>query len=311
MRFADRGFGGSKARLIAGLFVAATAPALAAPVELPLATLDQACALIGTRLQSVGIEQCLGAGLTVADGASAQGLPLLYRDYPATSRRTTPKRVLMIGGIHGDELSSISIVFGWMQRLADSRFQPFHWRVLPSVNPDGLLARPSTRVNANGVDLNRNFPTRNWRAEALTYWERRTGRDPRRNPGAAALSEPETRWLVREIEAFRPDAIIAVHAPYGVLDFDGPREPPERFGYLQLHQLGTYPGSLGNFAGINIGLPVITLELPHAGIMPSAQQQQRIWTDMLTWLEKNLPEEAPLYFRLGDHPWNGARGDSG
>lgn len=307
MRAVERGLKRAKARLLAGLFVVVAGPVLATPIELPLATGEIACALIGGRLQSVGVEQCLDAGLQVAVGASAQGMPLLYRDYPATSRRTTPKRVLMIGGIHGDELSSVSIVFQWMQRLAEARFQPFHWRVLPCANPDGLLLRPPTRVNASGVDLNRNFPTRDWQAESLAYWERRTGRDPRRYPGPAALSEPETRWLVREIEAFRPDAIVSVHAPYGVLDFDGPREPPDRFGYLHLHQLGTYPGSLGNFAGINIGLPVITLELPHAGIMPSPQQQQRIWADMLTWLEKNLPEEAPLYFRLGDHPWNGER----
>lgn len=305
MRAADSGLKRRTARLIAGLFVALPCLGHAASTEAPLATLEMACGLIGSRLQSVGVEQCLGAGLQVADGASAEGLPLLYRDYPPSSRRVTPRRVLLIGGIHGDELSSISVVFQWMDRLSASRFQPFHWRVLPAANPDGLLRRSATRGNANGVDLNRNFPTGDWKANALAYWERRTHSDPRRYPGSAALSEPETRWLVREIEAFRPDAIVSVHAPYGVLDFDGPLEPPQRFGYLHLHQLGTYPGSLGNYAGINRGLPVITLELPHAGIMPTAQQQQRIWADMLTWLEKNLPDQAPLFFRLDDHPWNG------
>ncbi len=298
-----------RARLLAGLFVVLSAGAQAqVPVdgiEVPLATVDMACELIGGRLQSVGIEHCKKSQLQSVSGSSAQGLPLLYRDYAPTSRRTVPKRVLMIGGIHGDELSSISIVFRWMDQLEKARFQPFHWRVMPCTNPDGLLARPSTRMNANGVDLNRNFPTQDWTAKAQQYWEERTHSDPRRYPGKQALSEAETRMLVREIERYKPDAIVSVHAPYGVLDFDGPRDPPDRFGYLHLHQLGTYPGSLGNFAGINIGIPVITLELPHAGIMPTPQQQQRIWADMLTWLEKNLPDEAPLYFRLGDHPWNG------
>ncbi len=313
MRAADSGLRTLKARLIAGLFV--VAPGLVAGADepasaLPLATLETAWRLIGGRLHSVGAQRCLDAGLHVAEGASREGLPLLYRDYPATSRRTTPQRVLMIGGIHGDELSSVSIVFNWMERLERSRFQPLHWRVLPCANPDGLLRRPATRMNAAGVDLNRNFPSRDWDTEATAYWERRTGRDPRRYPGPQALSEPETQWLVREIRQFKPDAIVSVHAPFGILDFDGPREPPQRFGFLHLHQLGTYPGSLGNFAGINIGLPVITLELPYAGIMPSPQQQARIWADMLTWLERNLPEEAPLYFRLGDHPWNGAEAET-
>ena len=110
MQVVERGLKRAKARLLAGLFVVAAAPAVAAPIEVPLATAEMACTLIGGRLQSVGVEQCLNAGLEVAIGASAQGMPLLYRDYPATSRRTTPKRVLMIGGIHGDELSSVSIV---------------------------------------------------------------------------------------------------------------------------------------------------------------------------------------------------------
>ena len=80
--------------------------------------------------------------------------------------------------------------------------------------------------------------------------------------------------------------------------------PPERFGYLRLNQLGTYPGSLGNYAGIYLQLPVITLELPHAGLMPTAAQSQRIWSDMLSWLEKNVPRQQPaLYERLQDQPW--------
>lgn len=295
------------ARLSAGLFVALCADAAAQAI--PLTSLEQTCELIGERLGSVGVRQCLDSGLQIGGGASVSGLPLLYRDYAATSQREPPKRVLMIGGIHGDELSSISVVFKWMDRLEHSRFQPLHWRVAPCTNPDGLLLQPSTRVNARGVDLNRNFPSADWERAALTYWTRRTGSDPRRYPGPSALSEPETRWLVDQIEAFQPDAIVSVHAPYGVLDFDGPQEPPERFGYLHLHQLGTYPGSLGNYAGVNRGLPVITLELPHAGIMPTAQQWQRIWADMLTWLDERLTDPAPIYLRLDADPWNGSPPD--
>jgi hypothetical protein len=289
------------ARLIAGLFVCA-APAL--PAAVALTTADRACALIGERLQSVDVGECRQTGLQVGDGASRGGLPLLYRDFPPASLRRTPSRVLMIGGIHGDELSSVSIAFQWMRKLAQERLQPFHWRVLPLANPDGLLADPARRVNRGGVDLNRNFPTADWGRNAHAYWRRKTGSDPRRFPGHAALSEPETRWLVAQIRQFRPDAIVTVHAPYGVLDYDGPLQPPERFGYLRLHTIGVYPGSLGNYAGLGLGLPVITLELPHAGLMPTASQSQRIWADMLKWLEENLPKaEPPLYRRLDDTPW--------
>lgn len=285
----------------AGLALAAPAtaslPAGAAPAPSPVQSLEQACAQLAERLDSISLEDCLHAGLAPGGGASVRGVPILSRDFLPTTRLARPRRVLLLGGIHGDELSAVSIVFQWMKRMSSDRAQPFHWRVVPCLNPDGVLQRPATRVNSRGVDLNRNFLTPDWKADALAYWERRTRRDPRRYPGEAPLSEPESRWLVEAIKAFRPDAIVSIHAPYGVLDYDGPNEPPDRFGYLRLHQLGTYPGSLGNFAGAYLGLPVITLELPHAGLMPTASQSQRIWNDMLSWLEVNLSKSDPARFQ--------------
>lgn len=270
----------------------------------PLATVSAACHAYGERLDSIDVQTCLDASLQISQAASVKGQPLLYRDYLPSSRRASPRRVLLLGGIHGDEFSAVSVVFQWMRRLDSERFQLFHWRVIPCANPDGLLAQPARRMNARGVDLNRNFPTPDWKSDAIRYWESRTRKDPRRYPGPSALSEPETRWLLQQIVEFKPDAIVSVHAPYGVLDYDGPDEPPNRFGYLRLHQLGTYPGSLGNYAGVNLGVPVITLELPHAGIMPTSQQSQRVWGDMLGWLERNLPKNAPMYMRLSEQSWN-------
>lgn len=236
-----------------------------------------------------------------------EGQPILWRDYRSGSPRGNTQRILLLGGIHGDEFSSVSIVFQWMQRLSQDRFQPFYWRVVPCLNPDGLLSVPETRTNAHGVDLNRNFPTPGWNETALPFWERKTGSDPRRYPGRAPLSEPESRWLVRHIERFRPSAIVSVHAPYGVLDYDGPREPPQNLGFLKLSLLGAYPGSLGNYAGMFLGVPVITLELPHAGLMPTPAQTTRIWTDLLSWLEQALPEGSPLRpSPLFREPWRGA-----
>ena len=288
------------ARLLAGLFIFTGA----AQAQAPLTSMERACERVGTRLQSVGVRTCLNAKLTVGDGASRRGMPLLYRDFLPGAGRRTPYRVLLIGGIHGDELSSVSVVFQWMQKLDQERLQPFHWRVIPMSNPDGLLSAKASRTNAEGVDLNRNFPTPDWNADALAYWQRVTRSDVRRYPGPRAMSEPETRWLTQQIREFRPDAIVSVHAPFGILDFDGPLDPPQRFGYLRLQPLGIYPGSLGNYAGITLGLPTITLELPHAGIMPTNAQSQRVWADMLTWLEENLPKaEPPLYQRLDKTPW--------
>lgn len=278
------------ARLLAGLLLCMPALAPAANSS----PLKRACDLIGGRLQSVGAKSCLQAGLSASGYSSVRGVPLIYRDYaPTSADAETPKRVMMIGGIHGDELTAVSIAFQWMRKLEAERLQPFQWRVIPCANPDGLLSKPSTRVNAHGVDLNRNFATDDWSAIALSYWKKKTRSDPRRYPGKKPSSEPETRWLAEQIKEFKPDAIVSVHAPYGVLDYDGPRDPPEKFGYLRLQLLGTYPGSLGNYAGVNLNVPVITLELPNSRIMPTAMQTQRIWGDMLQWLEENLPKPVP------------------
>ena len=168
----------------------------------------------------------------------------------------------------------------------------FHWHVVPLVNPDGLLRPHSQRMNAHGVDLNRNFPTPNWLKESTEYWVNRTHRNPRRYPGPEPLSEPESQWLTKEIASFNPDVIVSVHAPYGILDFDGPRKAPEKLGHLYLNLLGTYPGSLGNYAGVVKRIPVVTIELPSAGTMPSPQETSRIWMDLVRWLKTNLKSRS-------------------
>jgi hypothetical protein len=164
--------------------------------------------------------------------------------------------------------------------------------VVPVLNPDGLLKQPALRMNANGVDLNRNFPSPNWDVEAPAYWIRRTSRNPRRYPGPSSLSEPESRWLANEIRTFQPDVIVSVHAPLEVLDFDGPPEPPRRLGSLYLDPMGTYPGSLGRWAGLHLRIPVVTIELPNAGILPSEKERLAMWTDLVRWLKRRLPPRS-------------------
>ena len=289
-----------RARLIAGFLISLS---FAAPAAAQTAV-ARACDQIGARLKSVGVKTCLAAGLKASGISSKRGVPLVYRDFQPRSGGNSgepPKRVLMIGGIHGDELTSVSITFQWMRKLEKEKEQPFHWRIIPSSNPDGLLNKPSSRTNGNGVDLNRNFPTEDWDSKAQAYWFKRAHKDPRRYPGKKASSEIETRWLLEQIESFKPDAIVSIHAPYGILDYDGPEDPPppKQFGYLRLQPLGVYPGSLGNY-GYSLGVPVITLELQSAGSMPNATQIQKIWTDMFAWLARNLnkfpvPEETAAY----------------
>jgi protein MpaA len=178
-----------------------------------------------------------------------------------------------------------------MSLLQEGGGNDFLWRFLPAVNPDGLLDGQAVRQNASGVDLNRNFPSQDWDTAAIEYWRNNTGENPRRYPGQEAASEPEVRWLIEQIEKFEPEVIVSVHAPYHLLDFDGPSQAPDKIGDLYLHQLGVYPGSLGNYAGLDLGIPVVTLELPSAGIMPSLDQIETMCVDILDWLNTRPQNE--------------------
>ncbi|MBV8062807.1 MAG: succinylglutamate desuccinylase/aspartoacylase family protein [Nevskia sp.] len=248
------------------------------------------CSQFAGRIGGFSSDECRLAGLHPTAAASSLGRPLLVRDVPAAVPGIkAPRKVLVLGGIHGDEYSAVVVAFQWIERLNGDRFQRFQWRFLPCVNPDGLLAQPSTRTNAHGVDLNRNFPTPDWSHDAMAYWKSKAGKDPRRFPGKQAASEPETHWIVEQIASYKPDAIVSIHAPLNLLDFDGPYTPPARLGYLHLAPIGTYPGSLGGYAGLFLRLPVMTPELPTAKHTPSAEQSGRILADLIDWLNKNLP----------------------
>ena len=249
------------------------------------------------RIESDGsVERCLSLQLSDGNGRSVKGIPLWSTDIEppgealaeALAEAPTPLRVLVLGGIHADEAASVILVMDWIARARQGGIaQPVHWRMAPLVNPDGFFLPSRTRVNFHGVDLNRNFATHQWSEQARQYWIQATRRDPRRFPGPTALSEPESQWVHQQIESFRPQLIVSVHAPYGVLDFDGPPPPPSRLGNLMLDQVGIYPGSLGNYGGIVLGVPVVTLELKSANRIP-ATDAAAMWNDLQVWIGRKL-----------------------
>lgn len=251
--------------------------------------LHQWCQLVTPRIPSISNQHCRQSQLLPSGVKSINGIPILTKDFRENHRRKNPVRVLLIGGIHGDEQTASSIVFKWMEMMRKTGAQEFHWKVVPLLNPDGLMAKKPSRVNARGVDLNRNFPTIEAEESAYRYWERKTKNDPRRYPGKASLSEPESLWVYNTMQDFKPHVIISVHAPYGVLDLDGPANPPTKLGRLLFNRVGVYPGSLGNYSGIHQNIPVLTIELPNAVEMPSNTEVIRIWQDMQGWIRNNLP----------------------
>jgi protein MpaA len=262
-------------------------PRLRTPAPQPAA-----CERFVGKLPNVTRALCDAAQLQPSGAHSVEGVPLYTRDVRQDQAKL---RVLVTGAIHGDELSSAAVALHWIRMAAEEDAQmpqPVHWRFVPVLNPDGLMAHPPKRVNARGVDLNRNFPTPNWERDAADYWQRRTNKDPRRWPGLKPLSEPESRFLHEQMADFKPHLIVAIHAPYGVLDFDGPSVPPSRLGRLYLDQVGIFPGSLGNYGGVHKGVPVVTIELPNSMRTPLDAEMRQMWLDLLRWTATRLSADA-------------------
>ena len=172
--------------------------------------------------------------------------------------------VLIMGAFHGDEWQSAYVADRLASYLAATGQVPLTRRalVVPEVNPDGVAAR--TRGNAREVDINRNFPTGNWRPA--------TGRYPRLH-GPKPASEPETRAVMFLLERYRPVVIVSIHTMRRgrfCVNYDGPAEAlaramADRCGYPVKHHIGyETPGSFGTYAGIERRIPTITLELPRA-----------------------------------------------
>jgi murein peptide amidase A len=142
----------------------------------------------------------------------------------------TKNKTLVVGCIHGNECAGIAIA----KRLISTGLpaETDLW-IITNLNPDGAAA--GTRGNANGVDLNRNFPW-HWRRLSGTYYS-----------GPRPLSEPETRIAYSLIERVRPSVSIWFHQHLDLVDDStGNRSLERRFARaagLRLAPITREPGS--------------------------------------------------------------------
>jgi murein peptide amidase A len=170
-----------------------------------------------------------------------------------------PLRILVIGGIHGDEReggAAMPELLAWLEQ-SSGETGVATWMVIPDLNPDGASA--DRRTNHRGVDLNRNWPAQNFA--------------PAPSRGAEPLSEPETRAAHELFLSFAPHLVIALHSAENgpFVNFDGPAAELASAFAASARALDSSwrvvaamgyptPGSLGSFAGVDRAIPVLTIE---------------------------------------------------
>ena len=130
-------------------------------------------------------------------GRSVQNVPLTF--YRRQSGENGA-RVLVVGCIHGDEFVGNRVIDILRDLPLEGNIDL--WTVR-TINPDGQQLR--TRQNANGVDLNRNFPG-NWHKIGKPgSWQ---------YAGTGPASEPEVAAIVKLGDLVQPEFVIWYHQDY-------------------------------------------------------------------------------------------------
>jgi protein MpaA len=190
-------------------------------------------------------------------GQSVKGKPIEMFTFSGDASTS----VLIIGGIHGNEPTSVDVARGLVE-LLEAQPQLTCGRtvaVIVNSNPDGYESK--RRTNSRGIDINRNFDAKNFRQSRRGIYA----------GGTTALSEPESQAIASVIQQLRPRLIISIHSierGKHCNNYDGPASQiaeamSAKNGYPSKDTIGyPTPGSLGSWAGQDLQIPMITLELP-------------------------------------------------
>ncbi|MGZ4965076.1 MAG: DUF2817 domain-containing protein [Limisphaerales bacterium] len=206
-------------------------------------------------------------------GESVEGRPIACEIFGKGKKSS--ETVLILASIHGNEHVGTPL----LQRLGE--FLRDHPETLanrcvvlvPEANPDGAVHQQ--RRNLRGIDLNRNFPAKNWNEQT--------------DHGAKSLSEPESRALYALIAKYKPTRIVSLHQPLTCMDYDGPdhaKELAEAMSAtcdLKVNKVGALDGSLGSYAGETLHIPIVTVEFDASvSALPIEQLWQRYGNMLIT-----------------------------
>lgn len=189
-----------------------------------------------------------------------------------------PQRVLVVAGLNGID----RVGYRWVEALARDLRDPARnkstssdehtWMLVRAINPDGLSNE--RRTNARGIDLDQNFPTREFR--------------PGPTSGRMPASEIETQTLLQLLYDFRPDGVVIVEATDGAGELHASRSAdwlladwPAAAGIeRQPLDSSRMAGSLAVFVDEVLGKAVARVKLPIGDDWSTSwkRQQPRLMT---------------------------------
>ncbi len=202
------------------------------------------------------------------------------------------KRLHLNGAHHGMEWITSAMLVAFVSEMADCLMNGrlfFHesphkllntctLEIVPMVNPDGVeYARKHPHLrwqsNANGVDLNHNYPAKFYEGKLLEEQNGILGPGATRFSGYHPLDQPETYSLAKLICQNPPDIVIAFHSQGKEIydEFDGKQHRDARRIACRLAEASGYkvciPTGFSSFSGMKdwiierFRIPAFTVEV--------------------------------------------------
>lgn len=217
-------------------------------------------------------------------GYSAQGRPVYaYRFGSGGSK------ILYVGTTHGNERGTKSLLDRWIDELNAYPGRIPAGRtiiVVPNLNPDGYAA--GNRRNARNVDLNRNFPTSDWKANVTMPG----GELVVNGGGKSALSETESKAIANLVKSEKPRLILTYHSVASLVSANGTGDSSALAAkYASLSGYNNLPasqindvfhydttGSFEDWAGDKEGRAALLVELSSHSSSDFSRNIDAMWT---------------------------------
>ncbi len=202
-----------------------------------------------------------------APGWTKVGTSVRGKSIEAVTLGSGPRHIYIIGGIHGDEpegpAAATQLPAALLSDFISEAGEGATVRIVRDMNPDGTSS--GTRGNTRGIDLNRNWPSRDYRAEKL----------PGSSAGRRAASELEITTIQADMTAFKPDLVVVFgtastgrgpeisfvgRSATPAYDFSGGARAADARWRVLRDQRHIVPGSIESLVGTDMGKTVLAIE---------------------------------------------------